>query len=890
MMAMVQRTLRAGIAWAGRRILSLRYRVDVRGLDEVRRRGTRRVIFLPSHVALVDPALLMVQLDPGFEPRSLADEYQISRPFVGPLARLFGARALPNMERQGLSVMEATRRALDDTIAGVRAGESLIFYPSGRLRQQHLEEIRAASGTEVLVKAVPEARVVLVRITGLWGSSYSLAFDGRMPGVAATTWRGLKYLLLNGILFMPRRDVLIEFEEPVDFPRQESRMEINGYLERFYNARAPRNTHVPYGFWEKGGVQERPEPAVRRLSGDAAQVPEATRRIVFGELTRLTGHTQMTLDDRLAQDLGLDSLAAAELVLWVEKEFGFSVGTPESLTTVADVLLAASGKGISAIDSAVKGASAAWLGIAGTARIEVPAGLTIPEVFLAQAAKRPGALVLADQVSGEVTYRRLVLGLLLMAPAIREMPGRYVGIMLPASVGAGLLYLAALFAGKTPVMVNWTTGSRNLVHALDLLGVERVITAKALVSKLEGMGIDLSALAGRFVQVEDLRGQFTALQKIGALVRSYLSWGALRQAPPTENAVVLFTSGSEALPKAVPLTHENLLTNVRDTLGAVWFQDRDVMIGMLPPFHSFGIMATTILPLCSGLRTVYHPNPTEAAVLARVVAAFRVTLMVGTPTFLNGIVRAAQSGQLDSLHFAVTGAEKCPQSVYDALRKACPKATILEGYGITECSPIVSANRSERSIVGSIGKPLDSVEWAVVRLDDGKAAAAGETGMLLVRGPSIFPGYLNYTGESPFVEWDGKSWYRTGDLVHTDEGGWLFFDGRLKRFVKLGGEMISLPAIESVLSPSFSSEADEGPVIAIDALGPSDDPEIVLFSVKPADRERVNEAIRAAGLSPLHSVREVIQVPSIPVLGTGKTDYRGMKEAYLARQQGKPQP
>jgi acyl-CoA synthetase (AMP-forming)/AMP-acid ligase II/1-acyl-sn-glycerol-3-phosphate acyltransferase/acyl carrier protein len=882
MMAMLQRTLRALLAWAARRLFSLRYRVDVRGLDEVRRRGTSRVIFLPSHSALVDPALLMIQIDRGFHPRALADEYQISRPIVGQLARLFGARALPNMERQGLSVMEATRRALDDTIAGVRAGENLLFYPSGRLRQQHLEEIRAASGTAILAKSLPEARFVLVRITGLWGSSYSLAFDGKMPSVAAVTLRGMKFLLLNAVFFMPRRHVLIEFEEPADFPRRESRMAINAYLETFYNARAPRNTYVPYGFWEKGGVEERPDPEVYRLAGDAAEVPEGTRRIVFEELARLTGRKEMSLADRLAQDLGLDSLAAAELVLWIEKEFGFPAGTPESLVTVGDVVLAASGKGISAIESALRGASPAWTAARADARIAVPPGATITGVFLAQAARRPDQVVLADQVSGEVTFRRLVLGLLLMVPRIRALPGRYVGIMLPASVGAGLFYLAALFAGKTPVMVNWTTGSRNLVHALDLLGVERVVTAKALLSKLEKMGVDLTALSGRFVLVEDVRGALTPFEKVVALVRSRTSWAPLRRVEPTPTAVVLFTSGSESLPKAVPLTHENVLTNIRDVLAAVRLDDRDVLIGMLPPFHSFGITVTTILPLCTGLRTAYHPNPTEAAVLARVVEAFRVTLLVGTPTFLNGIVRAARPGQLDSLRFAVTGAEKCPLPVYDALRQACPRAAILEGYGITECSPIVSANRPEKPVVGSIGKPLDAVEYTVVDLEHGQPTPAGQPGMLLVRGPSIFGGYLNYTGDSPFVQWDGKSWYRTGDLVRCDESGWLFFEGRLKRFVKLGGEMISLPAIESVLLPHFSSEADEGPPLAVETIGPADNPEIVLFSVRDVGRDQVNQLIRAAGLSALHNVREVIRVPAIPVLGTGKTDYRGLKEAYLA--------
>jgi long-chain-fatty-acid--[acyl-carrier-protein] ligase len=172
----------------------------------------------------------------------------------------------------------------------------------------------------------------------------------------------------------------------------------------------------------------------------------------------------------------------------------------------------------------------------------------------------------------------------------------------------------------------------------------------------------------------------------------------------------------------------------------------------------------------------------------------------------------------------------------------------------------------------------------VLGLETHAPVAPGEPGMLYVRGPSIFGGYLHYSGESPFLDWGGKQWYRTGDLVQQDADGWLTFEGRLKRFVKLGGEMISLPAIEAVLLPHFSSEADEGPPLAVETMGSSESPEIVLFAVKPTTREEVNRIVREAGLSALYNVRQVIQVDSIPVLGTGKTDYRGLKEACLARQ------
>jgi long-chain-fatty-acid--[acyl-carrier-protein] ligase len=507
-----------------------------------------------------------------------------------------------------------------------------------------------------------------------------------------------------------------------------------------------------------------------------------------------------------------------------------------------------------------------------------PPGDTITEVFLKQAARSPSRVILADQASGEKANRDLVLGILVLKPLIEDLPGTHVGIMLPASVGATTIYLACLFAGKIPVMVNWTTGTRNIQHALDLLGVQKVITARALLVKLASLGISLDAVGDRLLPVEDLRAEITTGMKLRALVRSHVSWAGLRRAHPPETAVVLFTSGSESLPKAVPLTHANILTNIRDVLMMVEVKDGDTLLGMLPPFHSFGITVTTVLPLCSGLGTVYHPNPTEASILARVIEMFTVTMMVGTPTFLSGIVRVARPGQLDSLRLAVTGAEKCPQTVYDALRQRCPQLTVLEGYGITECAPVVSVNPGDAPIPGSIGKLLPSVEGVIVGVESGARVPPGEAGMLLVRGASIFSGYLGRTGESPFVTFEGKTWYRTGDLVRQTDTGVLFFEGRLKRFIKLGGEMISLPAIESALQPHLpASEQDTGPAMAVEALGEGESQEIVLFTTRPVDRAEVNDWLREAGLSPLYHVRRVIKVDAIPVLGTGKTDYRTLK-------------
>ena len=265
--------------------------------------------------------------------------------------------------------------------------------------------------------------------------------------------------------------------------------------------------------------------------------------------------------------------------------------------------------------------------------------------------------------------------------------------------------------------------------------------------------------------------------------------------------------------------------------------------------------------------------------LVRIAEAYKATLLIGTPTFLSGMVRASTAGQMASLRLAVAGGEKCPPRVYEALSAACPGLTVLEGYGVTETSPIISVNDPADPRPGTIGKVLASFEHAIVDVDTGEGSEPGRPGMLLVRGPSVFGGYLHYEGESPFVEFDGKPWYRTGDLVREEPDGVLVFSGRLKRFVKLGGEMISLPAVEEVLAERYAAEADEqeGPVLAVEATPNEESPELVLFTTQRLEREEVNACIREAGLSALHNIRKVVQVEEIPVLGTGKTNYRELK-------------
>ena len=503
---------------------------------------------------------------------------------------------------------------------------------------------------------------------------------------------------------------------------------------------------------------------------------------------------------------------------------------------------------------------------------------TVTEAFLYQAQRRPGRAIVADSVSGVKTYRDMILAILLLRKHFVSLPGSVLGIMLPASVGVTIVYLATLFAGKIPVMVNWTLGRRNLLHALDALKVQRIVTANALLARIRAQGTSLEDIEDRFLAIEDMRGQMSPWDKLWALGQAYFNWSVLRQATVPDTAAVLFTSGSESVPKAVPLSHRNVMTNVCDIYECLTVHGSDSFLGILPPFHSFGLTGSMILPLTLGIRVVYYPNPTHGSMLANIVEAYRLTLLIGTPTFLDGILRTARPPQLASLRIVVTGAEKCPQRVFDLMAQVCPQTVILEGYGITECSPCVSINHETDPRPGTIGRIMSSLEHAIVGVDSGERVPIGQEGVLLVRGDSVFSGYHQYQGPSPFVECEGKQWYRTGDLVVEDEAGVLTFSGRLKRFIKLGGEMISLPAVETVLEQHFAHLREEGPLLAVVATPVEQNPDIVLFTTTAIERESANQAIRAAGLSGLHNVRKVVQVDELPQLGTGKIDYKAMEE------------
>ena len=857
-------------------VLWLRYDIRIVGLDKIAAKGRIGIVFLPNHPALIDPVILCTYLQQKFAPRGFGDQDQVNRFLIRFFAKRWGVRTIPSIAKYGPSARAKVEEVLDESIEDLKDSGNLIIWPAGRLCHSRNESLGANSSVERILKKCPDIRIVLIRTRGLWGSAFSWAL-GHEPKVAPVLRKGFLSILANGIFFTPRRKVTIELYEPPDLPRTADRNTFNRALEQFYNAEALPNTYVPYTIWEKGGTRTLPEPAPLQFEDNYSSVPQTTRQIVLKHLVEVTGISQLKDTDRLASDLGMDSLARTDLLLWLEKEFGFRQADADAMHTVGDVMLAGCGKFVYVTPLSLKPVAAVWFKKRAACRAIIPEGDTVTEVFLKQASRHPDTAAIADQTSGVKTYRDIVTACMVLKSVIERLEGEYIGIMLPASAAADIFYLATLFAGKTPVMVNWTAGERNITASLDSVGVKHILTSRTLTERIALQGIELSAISELFIFAEDIGSKVSRFSRLRAFLAARITWRSLRKAKESKTAAVIFTSGSETLPKAVPLTAGNLLSNMREVLEVVKIYENDRLIGFLPPFHSFGLTVTILLPLCGGVQIVYHPNPTEADALAKIIESYYVTILVGTPTFLGGIVRVASSSQLSTLRLAVTGAESCPKKVYDALKTKCASAVILEGYGVTECSPIISINDPDRPESFSIGKVLPGLDYVIVDPDSLKPRTPPCSGLLLVRGPSVFGGYLNYEGKSPFVEVNGERWYSTGDLVSIDADDLLKFEGRLKRFVKLGGEMVSLPAIEAVLKNHFTGEDDRGPTLAVEAAD-TENPELVLFTTLDIDRESANREIRSTGLSGLHSIRRIIKLDEMPLLGTGKTNYRALKQ------------
>lgn len=501
------------------------------------------------------------------------------------------------------------------------------------------------------------------------------------------------------------------------------------------------------------------------------------------------------------------------------------------------------------------------------ARIRRRSRRSLFHALLDRARQRGGStLAVIDGDGKQYVYRDLVRAAFALGGPIarRTGAGENVGVLLPTGVGVVIAVMALVSRARTPAMFNFTAGARNLKAAARAAKVSKVLTARKFIdlAKLDDLVAQLKDDL-EFIYLEDLKEEIGPLDKARAIAGPLMPSLLAANPDPDSPAVVLFTSGTEGDPKGVVLSHANILSNIEQIARHVHIEPRDVFFNPLPTFHCYGLTGGTLWPILVGYPVALHPSPLQTKIIAQRIEETGATVMFGTDTFLQQYMRAAGDGQLRSLRLAVCGAERVKDETRATARQRFG-FDVLEGYGVTEASPVLAANQPGDIRPGTVGKLLPGVE---ARLENVDGLAAGKR--LFVRGPNIMLGYI-----SPDEPWTIKppegGWHDTGDVVSFDDEGYMTIRGRIKRFAKIGGEMISLAVVENCATSVWPDNLHAAAILPDDRRGE----QIVLVTdCKSPDRALLVGWAQNHGVPELAVPKKIVVVDEVPVLGTGKLDY-----------------
>ncbi len=479
-------------------------------------------------------------------------------------------------------------------------------------------------------------------------------------------------------------------------------------------------------------------------------------------------------------------------------------------------------------------------------------------------------LVLEDIQRNPVSYDRIILGSFILGRKMAALtPGhKNVGVLLPNAIGCALTMFALHAYGRVPAMLNFATGAVNMSAACTAARVSAIVTSRQFIEAAQMQDdIKLLGVNRSIIYLEDLLKNVTFNDKFrGLLSRTFpgaalRSNGALRD--PNGAAVILFTSGSEGVPKGVVLSHRNLHANRHQAAARIDFTASDIVFNAMPMFHAFGLTVGALLPLFAGVRTFLYPSPLHYKIVPELCYDTNATVLFGTDTFLTGYARSAHPYDFFNMRLIVAGAERLRPETREVWMEKFG-LRILEGYGATECAPVLAVNTPMHFKTGSVGRLLDRIEH---RLEPVEGIPDG--GRLFVRGPNVMLGYLR--ADSPGVlEPPPDGWYDTGDIVKFDNQGFLTILGRAKRFSKIAGEMISLTAVETKMQSAFPGSIHA--VVSIPDVKKGE--QLVLITTdQKLDRREVANGLKFEGASDLMIPRNILRLNELPVLGSGKLDY-----------------
>jgi acyl-[acyl-carrier-protein]-phospholipid O-acyltransferase / long-chain-fatty-acid--[acyl-carrier-protein] ligase len=476
-----------------------------------------------------------------------------------------------------------------------------------------------------------------------------------------------------------------------------------------------------------------------------------------------------------------------------------------------------------------------------------------------------GKAILEDQERRPLTYTDLVRASFAMGRKIAAItaPSETVGVLLPSSAGAVVTLFALAATGRIPAMLNFTAGLRNLRGAVRLAGVTRVLTSHRFIEqgKLHDI-VDALEERCQITYLEDLRAEIGTTDRVYALIASLLPRRFRAKVRPDDRAVILFTSGSFGAPRGVVLTHANIMANVAQVATHIELDPNWVFFNPLPVFHCFGLTAGVMLPILLGLKAFQYPSPLHVKQIPELIRESKASVLLTTDTFLNQYARAAAPGDLSSLTFMVSGAERVRDETHDLIAERCGPIPVLEGYGATEASPVIAVNKPDDNRRGTVGAVLPGIE---TRLEPVPGIARG--GRLFVRGPNVMAGYLGDRGDlQPPVD----GWHDTGDVVEIGPDGWVTILGRVKRFAKVGGEMVSLTAAEALAAAAWPDARHA--VVALQD-GKKGERLVLVTDCQEAEVGRLLAQAHAHGAPELAVPRRIVRTVDVPVLGSGKTDY-----------------
>lgn len=480
--------------------------------------------------------------------------------------------------------------------------------------------------------------------------------------------------------------------------------------------------------------------------------------------------------------------------------------------------------------------------------------------------------ILEDQDRKPLTYTGLIRAAFVLGrkiAAMTELEER-VGILLPSSMGTVVTFYGLHAHGRVPVMINFTAGERNIKAALAAAGVKKVLTARRFIqqAKLEELITDIETVA-EIVWLDDVRATIGLPDKLYGLAAGIAPRRFRVKTDAHAPGVVLFTSGSFGAPKGVVLSQANLVANCRQVAQHIDLKPEWVMFNPLPTFHCFGLTGGVLLPLLQGMKAFQYPSPLHAKQIVELLPQVKASILFATDTFLNQYARVAGPDDFSTLQFVVAGAERVRDETHHLFNTRFHGLKLLEGYGATEAAPVVAVNHPDRNRPGSVGQILPGMEW---KLEEVPGIADG--GRLYLRGPNVMEGYLSPDDPrkiEPLVD----GWHDTGDIVDLDAEGYITILGRVKRFAKIGGEMVSLTAVEGLASAVWPDARHAVVSIPDSRKG---EKLVLVTDRKDAEVARLAEWAREHGAPELAVPKKILRVDDVPVLGTGKTDYVAIQQ------------